>query len=352
MTKVRANWPADKNVPKKLLIGSGHYASGDGYRLTEWAGAEMQALNRQVIFYNGMPDPRDPGNTRALHAQNPAAIWVNSQGRRFVDETADAKAVEAAVSQLQPVSYWVIYDANGADRWQVRDATWLKKSLLQDTVLDNPDISIAADSIAELAALAGLSAHGLQTTLETWNRMVEVGADFQFNRFSPDKKTARAQAIVTPPFYATQLFPYTRKSMGGPAINIKAEVLDADGKPISGLYAAGELTGVAGINGKHGGSGTFLGPSVLTGRIAGQTAAQASALSGELAAQTDVGDTAPSVGLTTPDAPGFWHFQQAHTRVAELGWECGRCHSERMPQRATANDDEMLARLNTCKDCH
>ncbi len=352
LKKVRATWPTDKNAPERLLIGSGHYATGDGYRMAEWAGANMQALDRQVTFYNGMPDPRDPTNMRALHAHNPAAIWVNVEGRRFINETADSKAVEEAVSQFESVSYWVIYDANGADRWQIRDAVWLNKSLLKETVIDNPDITVSADSIAELAAKTGLPEHGLRAALETWNRMIDVGTDFQFGRFGPDQPRGRGQAIGTQPLYATQLFPYTRKSMGGPAINIQAEVLDGEGIPIGGLYAAGELTGVAGINGKHGGSGTFLGPSVLTGRIAGQTAATASTLTGELAPQSNAGDSLPSQGLATPDAAGFWHYQRAHARVAELGWECGQCHSERNPQRMAVNAGEMLARLDTCKDCH
>jgi hypothetical protein len=107
---------------------------------------------------------------------------------------------------------------------------------------------------------------------------------------------------------------------------------------------------VAGINGEHGGSGTFLGPSVLTGRIAGATAAKDSDLSGKFS-----DSKAPSENAMTAivgSGQGFWHFEQAHERVAELDWTCSRCHSERHPKRMTRTPKEMLARLNTCQDCH
>jgi flavocytochrome c len=350
LSKVRENWPENQTAPKKLLVGSGQYATGDGYRLADWAGADMRHLDRQVIFYNGLPDPRDPTNTRALHAQNFQAIWVNKQGRRFVNESGDSKAVETAVSKQTPISYWVIYDANGTRGWQVRDALWLEKSMLNDVVVNNPDVTVSANSIAELAALTGIENHGLTTTIETWNRMVNVGTDFQFERFPSKNRGGKGQAITTAPFYATRLYPYTRKSMGGPAINTYGQVINKESLPIAGLFAAGELTGVAGINGKHGGSGTFLGPSVLTGRIAGRSAADASMLSGMLKALNinDATEASPAPANNS----GMWHYEQAHARVAELGWSCDRCHSDRMPQRMTKTPQEMLARLETCQDCH
>ena len=352
LSKVRANWPADKQIPTDLLIGSGHYASGDGYRLAEWAGADLQNLDRQVIFYNGMPDPRDASSNRALHAQNSAAIWVNKQGRRFVNETADSKTVETAVSSLDPISYWVVYDANGAKRWQIRDADWLNKDTLGELILNNSEITVKADSIDELAKAAGIATHGLNTTLETWNRMVDVGTDFQHGRFTKDNNKPRAQALVTPPFYATRLYPYTRKSMGGPAINLYAQVLDESRTPIDGLFAAGELTGVAGINGKHGGSGSFLGPAVLTGRIAGASAAAASSRSGALKRGSAAQSTQTTQSQADSTNPGYWHFNQSHARVTELEWSCNRCHTDRHPQRMAVTANEMLNRLNTCLDCH
>jgi flavocytochrome c len=353
LTMVRENWPDGEAEPERLLIGSGTYATGDGYRLAKWAGADLKDLDRQVIFFNGLPNPRDPGKTRALHAQNPAGIWVNRDGRRFVNEIGDSKTIEAAVRAQKPMSYWVIYDSNGTRGWMIRDAIWLEKSMLDDVVVNNPEVTVKGRNIEELARKAGLDYHGLKTTIETWNRMVEVGTDFQHGRFAPDSASPKARALLKAPFYATQLYPYTRKSMGGPAINSYGEVIDASAKPIPGLYAAGELTGVAGINGAHGGSGTFLGPSVLTGRIAGKSAALDSTLTGALGnPASGVSPQAASIRAKPAGTPGFWHYEVSHARVVELNWSCARCHSDKHPQRMTQTAAEMLARLNTCQDCH
>ncbi|MEC9376274.1 MAG: FAD-dependent oxidoreductase [Pseudomonadota bacterium] len=350
LLQVRKNWPSNQKLPNKLLIGAGAFANGDGYRLAEWAGADMQNMDRQVIFYNGLPDPRDETNTRALKALNTAAIWVNESGRRFVNESGDEKSIEAAVSNQKPVSYWVIYDSKGAKGWQVRDALWLKNSMLDEVLINNKKLTVAAENISELAVKAGLNKHGLTTTIQTWNRMVELGSDFQFNRFSKETKGQRIYPIKEAPFYATQLYPYTRKSMGGPAINELAQVIDNEGIPIDGLYAAGELTGVGGINGEFGGSGTFLGPSVLTGRIAGASGAENSNRSGKFIQPNQKIKNVTTAILGS--GQGFWHFEESHAQVSEMGWNCTKCHNALNPKRTPRKPEEMLERLNTCKECH
>ena len=54
----------------------------------------------------------------------------------------------------------------------------------------------------------------------------------------------------------------------GVAIDLQCRVVDKQQQPIPGLYAVGELTGLAGINGKAALEGTFLGPCIVTGRVA------------------------------------------------------------------------------------
>ncbi len=83
---------------------------------------------------------------------------------------------------------------------------------------------------------------------------------------------AHPPKIEKPPSYAGRFVPLTRKSMGGVVIDLSCRVLNASGKPIPGLYAVGELTGLAGVNGKCTLEGTFLGASILTGRVAGRAA--------------------------------------------------------------------------------
>jgi predicted oxidoreductase len=68
-----------------------------------------------------------------------------------------------------------------------------------------------------------------------------------------------------------------RKNFGGVKTDLKCRVLDKHFEPIAGLYAAGEVAGMAGghINGRAGLEGTMLGPAIFSGRVAGGWAAQA-----------------------------------------------------------------------------
>lgn len=79
------------------------------------------------------------------------------------------------------------------------------------------------------------------------------------------------------PLVAVRLVVVTRKTLGGLATDLAARVLGADGQPMRGLYAAGEVAGFGG-GGMHGYrslEGTFLGGCLFSGRVAGRAAAGA-----------------------------------------------------------------------------
>ncbi|MCB2406725.1 FAD-binding dehydrogenase [Hymenobacter lucidus] len=93
-------------------------------------------------------------------------------------------------------------------------------------------------------------------------------------------RTAPPHRLLDPtkgPLIAVRLHVLTRKSLGGLETDLSSRVLGADGQPIPGLYAAGEVAGFGG-GGMHGYralEGTFLGGCLFSGRIAGRAAAQA-----------------------------------------------------------------------------
>jgi hypothetical protein len=79
------------------------------------------------------------------------------------------------------------------------------------------------------------------------------------------------------PLIAVRLNILTRKSLGGLETDLDGRVLRADGQPLPGLYAAGEVAGFGG-GGMHGYrslEGTFLGGCLFSGRQAGRAAAAA-----------------------------------------------------------------------------
>jgi predicted oxidoreductase len=73
---------------------------------------------------------------------------------------------------------------------------------------------------------------------------------------------------------AVKLHILTRKTLGGIETDLDARVLKADGTPLTGLYAAGEVAGFGGggVHGYRALEGTFLGGCIFSGRAAGRGA--------------------------------------------------------------------------------
>ena len=97
-------------------------------------------------------------------------------------------------------------------------------------------------------------------------------------------RTARPHRLLDPdagPLIAVRLHILTRKTLGGLQTDLDSRVLGADGQPVQGLYAAGEVAGFGG-GGVHGYAaleGTFLGGCIFSGRAAGRAAAAERGLS-------------------------------------------------------------------------
>jgi succinate dehydrogenase/fumarate reductase flavoprotein subunit len=160
------------------------------------------------------------------------------------------------------------------------------------------------------------------------------------------------------------MFPMTRKNMGGVAVDRQTRVLDERRQVIPGLYAVGELTGSVGINGKYGLDGMFLGPAILTGRLAGQSIAagyvdeRPASATQPSSVVPEAGDWQPAISaaelesLLAESRDGYWHFQASHRLVLERGYECARCHSAQLPFSPVNNRQSMLAQTEVCTNCH
>ncbi len=129
-----------------------------------------------------------------------------------------------------------------------------------------------AGDLHALAASVGIAADGLATAVAQWNTDVEAGADQVF-----EKPPAMLLPISTPPFYAVELrAAMIGMTFAGLRTDHRAQVLDSAGRPIGGLYAAGELVG--GLMGWiYPAGGTSIGNALVFGRIAGSEAANVAA---------------------------------------------------------------------------
>ena len=95
----------------------------------------------------------------------------------------------------------------------------------------------------------------------------KAGVDEDFGR----NATEMTAALQTPPFYAARVKPAIHHTMGGLRVNTGTQVLKADGSPIPGLYAAGEVTG--GLHGANRLGGNGVADIVVNGKLAGEAAA-------------------------------------------------------------------------------
>ncbi len=172
----------------------------------------------------------------AFLERDPAALWVNREGRRFIDETVGYHvfvAVNAMLRQPGKVSY-ALFDAPVkkmfADRLPGMDAG------MQDEI--KKDRVKVTTSLAEMAAWIGADEKTLQATVESYNQYCRQGYDEDF-----DKERKYLLPLATPPYYAIKGMVTLLDTIGGIRINEKMEVLDMNNNAIPGLYAAGSCTG-------------------------------------------------------------------------------------------------------------
>jgi hypothetical protein len=212
-----------------------------------------------------------------LGAAGKSVIFVDQQGRRFVNETLPYDAILKAMTYFDPgqqawprIPAWCIFDektrTGGPAGLSVPIGqpiyTW---SADNSAEIESGDI-IQADSIEALAEALGMDPDVLLTTVDDWNAAVDNEEDPEFGR------SLGLIAIDEPPFYALAGYPGTWGTGGGPRIDARAQVQSVRGRPIPRLYAAGNASGVV-YPFLYPLSGTMIADAFVMGRIAGANAA-------------------------------------------------------------------------------
>ncbi|WP_459617017.1 FAD-dependent oxidoreductase [Bordetella sp. 2513F-2] len=189
------------------------------------------------------------------------AILINKQGRRFTNEL-DGPAADVA---LQPGKVaWIVMDEALAGRFRkwphfISTAPGVAYAYLKDYQRNRPDIFHRGDTLPQLAVSMGVPPQELRDTIDQYNTSEDRGV---------------RPAIGPGPYYALgPVKSYVVFTDGGLSVNERLEVLNVDGQPIAGLYAAGSA-GQGGLLLE--GHGHHLGWAFVSGRIAGRHAAQTS----------------------------------------------------------------------------
>ena len=228
-------------------------AQGQGIDMATAAGAATVDMD-QIQIHPTVHIEED-GNAHLITEglRGDGAILVNTEGKRFYDEVSTRDKVSAAIIAQPEKSAWLIVDQAMVDKSAVI-AGYIKSGY-----------TVTGATYEELAKAMGVDEATFTSTMNTWNQAVEAKSDAEFGR------TSFANPLTAAPYYAIKITPAVHHTMGGIVINPKAEVLNEKGEAISGLYAAGEVTG--GVHGANRLGGNAVADFVVFGRISGQSAA-------------------------------------------------------------------------------
>ena len=237
-------------------------AQGDGLVMAKKVGAELIGLSDIQLHPNGTPGT---GLMQDIATSGRNCIFVNLNGDRFVSEGAARDTLCKAIFKQPEGTYWLVMnklrypDENKPDKMGVT----MKDMLALGRVK-------RADTLDELAKVISVPAANLKAAVAEYNKAASHQVEKDKYGFAA---TNTDDAPMTEgPWYACRKVPTVHHTMGGVKIDTKAEVIGTNGKPIAGLFAAGEVTG--GIHGANRLGGNAIADVYTFGRLAGASAAK------------------------------------------------------------------------------
>lgn len=240
--------PELKGLVTTNQVGS----TGDGINMAEKSGGTTVDMD-QIQVHPTVQQEKSYLIGEAVRGEG--AILVSKDGKRFTNELDTRDNVTAAINKVPEKSAFLVFDSGVKSR---------VKAIQQ---YEKMGFVVQGDSIEALAKEMGVPADQLKTTLDTWNSAVKNKKDAEFGR-----TTGMDNDLSSAPYYAIKIAPGIHYTMGGVKINTNTEVLSQDGKPIPGLFAAGEVTG--GLHGQNRIGGNSVGEIIVFGRQAGIKSAE------------------------------------------------------------------------------
>ncbi|GAB1583238.1 FAD-binding dehydrogenase [Phyllobacterium phragmitis] len=318
---VRRNWPRDRlgEPPAHMVAGVPDHVDGRMIGIAVAAGGATINTDRMWHYTEGLKNWAPIWTNHGIRIlPGPSSLWFDALGNRLpapclpgFDTLATLKHI---LSTGHDYSWFVLTqkiiekefalsgseqnpDLTGKD-WKLLLKSRLGKGAPPpvEAFKQHGEDFIVRKTLPELVegmnALVGekrIDLDHLRTQIEARDREIA-------NKFSKDAqvialrgtrsyigdrlvRTAKPHRILDPaagPLIAVRLHILTRKTLGGLHTNLQSQVLDGSGKPVPGLYAAGEAAGFGG-GGYHGYNaleGTFLGGCIFSGRSAGRAAAK------------------------------------------------------------------------------
>jgi succinate dehydrogenase/fumarate reductase flavoprotein subunit len=270
--------------------GSEHWSpgptgnTGDGLRLAESVGGRIEDRLPNAAAWVPVSVTTRKDNSQGvmphfIDRAKPGVIAVTRDGRRFANEgNSYHDFVQDMMKAAKP--------GEEITAFLIADHRTLRKYGLGCVAPFPLPIGVHLRSgylkrgatLAELAKESGIDAGELQATVAEFNKAAAEGRDPAFgkgsrayNRYQGDALHGPNPCIAPlerPPFYAIKLVIGDLGTYAGMKTDAQARALDADGRPIPGLYAAGnDMASIMG--GNYPGAGITLGPALTFGYVAG-----------------------------------------------------------------------------------
>jgi len=317
---VRRHWPKEMGKPpSRLLQGVPDFVDGSMFSVLDEVGGRLINMDRMWHYPEGIMNYAPVWSRHGIRIlSGPSPLWLDAAGRRLppplfpgFDSLGALRAITAAGHDYS---------------WFLLNQRILQKEFALSGSEQNPDLSsgsilrvarsrrgrlaappveafkekgedfIVRNSLADLVtAMNELSGTDL-IEVSALVREVKARDDQTANRYGKDAqlnalwgarayigdrliRVARPHRLLDPkagPLVAVRLRILTRKTLGGVETDLESRVLGKDGKPIAGLYAAGEVAGFGGggVHGYRSLEGTFLGGCIFSGRAAGRAASR------------------------------------------------------------------------------
>jgi predicted oxidoreductase len=323
---VRRYWPARLGTPPAdLLTGVPTYVDGRMLDISATAGARLVNRDRMWHYTEGIQNwaPVWPGHAIRI-LPGPSSMWFDALGRRLPAPYLPGYDTLGTLAYLRTTPDLAPHDHS----WFILTQKIIEKEFALSGSEQNPDITakdrrafvrerllskgapgpveafktkgadfVVAPTIEGLvekmngltdkplldaaAILAQIESRDLQLD-HSYSKDAQVQGIRNARRYLGDRlgRVATPHKLLDPaagPLIGVKLHILTRKTLGGIQTDLASRALGADGSPVPGLYAAGEVAGFGGggVHGYNALEGTFLGGCLFSGRAAGRDLANA-----------------------------------------------------------------------------
>lgn len=312
---VKKNWPERLGTPPDFMVqGVPSYVDGSMLEIAENAGGRIVNRDRMWHYTEGLQNWNPVWKNHGIRIlPGPSSLWFDAEGNRFTAPNFPGFDTLSTLEAIQKTGY--------AYSWFILTEKIIEKEFALSGSEQNPDLTnrsikdvlkrvlpgppapvqafkdhgadfIVSDNLKDLVdgmnRLAGnelLDFMHIKEQILARDREIEnkftkdaqVTAIRGARHFVGDKliRVAKPHKLLDPkngPLIAVKLNILTRKTLGGLQTNLNGQVLNEQGEPVKGLFAAGEVSGFGGggVHGYRSLEGTFVGGCLFSGLQVGK----------------------------------------------------------------------------------